>query len=109
VGAAQLNPDESQLIAGALTLRHDSVFWRSVDGGRRVRWIFIPCCRPLGPRHREFAIARALSLAAIFGSLVLAGETIALCSGAAVARPCDAAGTQFFRPYESSGFHARFD
>ncbi len=28
----QLNPDESQLIAGAITLRHDPVFWRSVDG-----------------------------------------------------------------------------
>lgn len=28
----ELNPDESQFIAGALTLRHDPVFWRSVDG-----------------------------------------------------------------------------
>lgn len=27
------NPDESQLIAGALTLNRDPVFWRSVDGG----------------------------------------------------------------------------
>jgi hypothetical protein len=26
------DPDESQFIAGALTLRHDPVFWRSVDG-----------------------------------------------------------------------------
>ncbi len=29
---SELNPDESQFIAGALTLRHDPVFWRSVDG-----------------------------------------------------------------------------
>src|SRR3954466_15833933 len=29
----ELNVDESQLIAGAITLRHDPVFWRSVDGG----------------------------------------------------------------------------
>lgn len=29
---AELNPDESQLAAGALTLAEDAVFWRSVDG-----------------------------------------------------------------------------
>ena len=28
----EFNPDESQLIAGAATLAHDPVFWRSVDG-----------------------------------------------------------------------------
>lgn len=27
-----LDPDESQMLAGAITLRHDPVFWRSVDG-----------------------------------------------------------------------------
>jgi len=27
-----LNPDESGMLAGAITLRHDPVFWRSVDG-----------------------------------------------------------------------------
>jgi hypothetical protein len=35
------DPDESQFIAGALTLRHDPVFWRSVDGttyGPLVQW-----------------------------------------------------------------------
>ncbi|SDS24967.1 hypothetical protein [Opitutus sp. GAS368] len=31
--AYEYNPDESQLIAGAMTLAHDPVFWRSVDGG----------------------------------------------------------------------------
>src|SRR5215207_2009845 len=30
--AGEFNPDESQLIAGAITLAHDPVFWRSVDG-----------------------------------------------------------------------------
>ncbi|MBI2513727.1 MAG: hypothetical protein HYV96_17305 [Opitutae bacterium] len=30
--ADELNTDESQFIAGALTLQHDPVFWRSVDG-----------------------------------------------------------------------------
>src|SRR5688500_1496949 len=28
----EFNPDESQLIAGAMTLTFDPVFWRSVDG-----------------------------------------------------------------------------
>jgi hypothetical protein len=27
-----VDPDESQLIAGAMTLQHDPTFWRSVDG-----------------------------------------------------------------------------
>ncbi len=31
--ASEYNPDESQFIAGAMTLTHDPVFWRSVDGG----------------------------------------------------------------------------
>lgn len=31
-GIRDLNPDESWMLAGALTLRHDPVFWRSVDG-----------------------------------------------------------------------------
>ncbi len=31
--AYEYNPDESQLIAGAMTLAHDPVFWRAVDGG----------------------------------------------------------------------------
>ena len=30
--ASEFNPDESQLIAGTITLAHDPVFWRSVDG-----------------------------------------------------------------------------
>lgn len=28
----EFNPDESQFISEALTLRHDPLFWRSVDG-----------------------------------------------------------------------------
>ena len=32
LSATEFNPDESQLIAGAITLTKDPVFWRSVDG-----------------------------------------------------------------------------
>lgn len=33
LAATEYNPDESQFIAGAMTLARDPVFWRSVDGG----------------------------------------------------------------------------
>lgn len=33
LAAAEYNPDESQFVAGAMTLVQDPVFWRSVDGG----------------------------------------------------------------------------
>ncbi len=39
------DPDESQLIAGALTLQHDPIFWRSVDGsthGPVDEWPLLP-------------------------------------------------------------------
>jgi len=32
LATSELNPDEGQLIAGAITLAEDPVFWRSVDG-----------------------------------------------------------------------------
>ena len=38
----QQNPDESQLIAGAIALRHDPVFRRSVDGGTAGPLDFYP-------------------------------------------------------------------
>jgi hypothetical protein len=42
---SEYNPDESQLIAGALTLARDPVFWRSVDGGSSGPlnyWLLVP-------------------------------------------------------------------
>lgn len=45
INHAELNPDESQFIAGALTLRHDPVFWRAVDGmtsGPLVSFALVP-------------------------------------------------------------------
>lgn len=83
----QQNPDESQLIAGAITLWHDPVFWRSVDGGTAGPpdfFALLPAAWADGVA--SFAVARAISLAAIFATLVFAGETIALVAGAAVAR-----------------------
>ena len=41
------DPDESQFIAGALTLQHDPVFWRSVDGTTYGPLVELPLLAPL--------------------------------------------------------------
>lgn len=38
----ELNPDSSQFLAGAITLRHDPMFWRSVDGMTAGPLIYYP-------------------------------------------------------------------
>jgi len=83
----QLNPDESQLIAGAITLRHDPVFWRSVDGNTGGPLDYYPLL-PAGwvTGFSSFVAARLIGLAATFAALLLAGETLALLSGASLAR-----------------------
>ena len=83
----QLNPDESQLIAGALTLRHDPVFWRSVDGGTAGPLDFYPLLPAAwADGFASYATARLIALAVIFGVVVFAGETLALLAGSALAR-----------------------
>src|SRR6266581_6940683 len=56
------DPDESQLIAGAMTLRYDPIFWRSVDGsthGPLDEWPLLP---PLFARGSlDFTTARTVS------------------------------------------------
>lgn len=45
ITARELDPDESQFLAAALTLRHDPVFWRSVDGmtsGPLISFVLVP-------------------------------------------------------------------
>ena len=83
----QLNPDESQLIAGALTLRHDPVFWRSVDGGTAGPLDYYPLLPAAwADGFASYAVARAIALAVVLGAVVFAGETLALLAGAALAR-----------------------
>src|SRR5437764_13920847 len=55
------DPDESQFIAGALTLRHDPVFWLSVHGtthGPLVQW---PLLLASFVRRLDFTTARTIS------------------------------------------------
>lgn len=69
--ALELNPDESQLIAGALALTHDPVFWRSVDGTTSgplnyyallpVHWLGLPL---------DFFFARVVGLGCVWVGLV---------------------------------------
>ncbi len=83
----QLNPDESQLIAGAITLRHDPVFWRSVDGGTAGPLDYFPLLPAAWvDGFASYAVARLIALGVVFGAVVFAGETLALLAGAALAR-----------------------
>lgn len=64
------DPDESQFIAGALTLRHDPVFWRSVDGtthGPLVQW---PLLLASFVRRLDFTTARTITTLLVWIELV---------------------------------------
>src|SRR5689334_11435702 len=67
------DPDESQMMAGAMTLRHDPQFWRSVDGtthGPLVEW---PLVVPLWfGAPMDYTLARTISVLAIWISLLAA-------------------------------------
>ena len=83
----ELNPDESQLIAGALTLWHDPVFWRSLDGGTAGPldyYPLMPAALFSGPT--AYAIARLTALTVVWGTLLFVGETVAAVANVAVAR-----------------------
>jgi hypothetical protein len=83
----QFNPDESQLIAGAITLRHDPVFWRSVDGATAGPLDFFALL-PAGWIHGadDYFSARLTALGLIAVALIFAHQTIALAFGRLVAR-----------------------
>src|SRR5882757_8822920 len=82
--AREFNPDESQLIAGALTLTRDPVFWRSVDGNTAgpfdfyallpLHWLGLPL---------DYFTARLTGLLIIWGTLFLCLRTLARIFGPA--------------------------
>ncbi|HEY8993866.1 MAG TPA: hypothetical protein VIM71_04225, partial [Lacunisphaera sp.] len=77
LAANDFNPDESQLIAGAITLTHDPVFWRSVDGTTSgplnfyallpLHWLGLPL---------DYFSARLTGLFLIWGALWLCHRTL---------------------------------
>ncbi len=75
----ELYPDEGQLLAGGLTLRHDPLFWRSVDGataGPFDYYAMVPAA--LFPSKLAYPAARVTGALFIGIMLVAAGETIVL-------------------------------
>ncbi len=83
----QLDPDENQFIAGALTLRHDPVFWRSVDGmtsGPLDYYALLPVGWLRG--IDDYFTARLTAFLLLGTALVFAHQACALLWGVLVAR-----------------------
>ncbi len=94
---ANFNPDESQLIAGALTLARDPVFWRSVDGSTAGPLNFyVLLGMKLFGAPVNFITARLTGLLLIWGALVLAYGTLRLWLDRAPARLALLPGALFF-------------
>jgi hypothetical protein len=83
----EFNTDESELIVGAITLRHDPMFWRSVDGVTAGPLDFY-ALMPAGWIHGadDYFSVRVTALLLIAVALVFAHQTIALVFGRQVAR-----------------------
>ncbi len=85
--ATEFNPDESQLIAGAMALARDPVFWRSVDGTTSgplnyyplvpIAWLGLPL---------DFFTGRLAGLAMVFGGCWFLYRLLALETDEMVAR-----------------------
>lgn len=75
--ARELNPDESQLIAGAMKLGHDPVFWRAVDGGSSgpLNYYFLLPWHWFGVPLGYFT-ARLTGLLLIWGALCVCLRTL---------------------------------
>ena len=85
--AHELYADETQMLASALTLRHDPVFWRSVDGGTAGPldfYVLLPAS--FFPGTAGYAATRLTAVVLLWGLLVAAGETLALVTDRRVAR-----------------------
>ncbi len=85
--ATEYNPDESQILAGAITLAHDPVFWRSVEGTTSgplnfyallpIHWLGAPI---------DFFTARVLGLALIWAAMLACYGALKMKYGTLAAR-----------------------
>ncbi len=85
--ATEYNPDESQFIAGGITLTHDPVFWRAVDGtsaGPLNFYVLLPL-HWLGLPVGYFS-ARLTGLLLVWGALLACYAALRTGFGAAAAR-----------------------
>lgn len=68
----ELNPDESQIIAGAITLRHDPLYWRSVDGMTHGPLDDYPLMLPwLAGQTPGYLSARLIAACLVLGAVML--------------------------------------
>lgn len=103
--ANQLNPDESQFIAGAITLQHDPIFWHSVDGTTSGPLNFYA----LLPTHllgvpQDFFNARLTGLLLVWGALLACHGLLGATYGAPLARVAMLPGVAFFATATDSDF-----
>lgn len=83
----ELYPDESQLMAGALTLRHDLLYWRTLDGHTAGPLDIFPLL-PVAwfPGEVAYVVARLIATGLIWGTIASIGEAVAEFAGRRVAR-----------------------
>jgi hypothetical protein len=87
LSADEYNPDESQLIAGAITLRVDPVPWRSVDGFTSGPLNFYPLLLPgLLGLPMDYFMARLVGLLLIWTALLACYRLFRSWYGPALAR-----------------------
>lgn len=91
------NPDESEMLAGALKLRHYPIFWRDVDGNSHGPVNQFPLVLPalLGFRI-DYTSARVLGNLMIVAMLFCLHRTIAKWASERAARFCVLPGWAFF-------------
>lgn len=100
-----LNPDEAQVVAGAITLGYDPVFWRSVDGNTSGPMNFYA----LLPGHwlglpQDYFNARLTGLLLVWGALWYAYLLLRFDYGPALARLGIMPGLAFFATTTDTDF-----
>jgi len=85
VSPEEYNPDESQLVAGALTLAADPVFWRAVDGTTSGPLNFYALLPLLATGLPPLLAARLTGLLLVAGTLVLTALLLRRATGNAPA------------------------
>jgi hypothetical protein len=100
-----LNPDESQLVSGAITLTRDPVFWRSVDGNTAgpfnfyallpLHWLGLPL---------DYLSARLTGLLLVWGALFCCYRMLRASLDAATARVGLLPGALFFATVYNGDF-----
>lgn len=103
--ASEYNPDESQFIAGAMTLARDPVFWRCVDGVTSgpldfyallpLHWLGLPL---------DYFTARVTALLLIWCTLLFVQRSLRARAPAAVAQLAVLPGAVFFATATAADF-----